>query len=149
MNPLIRISGDWSDEDVLQLQFEVCDGTSTFVSSAYASFDWFADSSAELEQFRTSIYGGLYDLNVGTPGPEFAGGAFVARFHWYKPTELLISTRQESDFFPFKGSQVARTGTSFLRTEPALLDRFVAELRAAGGRHRSDAVLECVPLHGA
>jgi len=149
VNPFIRISTTWSDDDALQLQFEVFDGASTSVNSAYAPLDWFSAAANALERFGQQIHGGLHDLEAGTPGPEFAGGAFVARFHWYKPTALFISTRQQSDFFEFKGNQVAREATMFLRTEPGLLDHFVANLRAAGTRQRSDAMLECVRLGGA
>jgi hypothetical protein len=145
---MIRISSTWSDEDVLQLQFEVSDGASTFVCSTYVAPDWYAETATALERFGKQVYGGLYDMQAGTAGPEFAEGAFDARFHWYKPTELFISTRQESGFFDFKGLHVASEGRLFLRTEPALLDRFVAELRAASPSDRSVATLACIALHG-
>jgi hypothetical protein len=149
MLSFIRISNEWSDNDVLQLRFEVCDGESTFINSAYASLDWFRNVAGALEGFGKQVYGGLYDMEAGTPGPEFADGAFVGRFHWFKPTELFISTRQQSDFFTFKDNRVAREATLFLRTEPALLDRFIVELRAAHDQRQPQATLGCVPLHGA
>ena len=68
-------------------------------NSAYVSPDWFAETADALERFGRQVHGGLYDLDAGTPGPEFADGATVARFHWYRPTQLFISTQQESDFF--------------------------------------------------
>ena len=148
MNPHIRIAKRWQDDDVLQVQVEVCDGSSIFANAAYVSLDWFADIADALERFGTQVYGGLYDLTAGTSGPEFAEGAIVARFHWYRPTQLFISTRQESDFFEFKGNEVASTATMFLRTEPGLLDRFTAQLRAASGRQDGEATLECIPLDG-
>ncbi|MGH9718971.1 MAG: hypothetical protein ACRD8O_02070 [Bryobacteraceae bacterium] len=148
MATFIRISPDWSDEDVLQLRIEVSDGASTFVSSAYVSPDWFGETADALERFGKQVYGGLYDMEAGTPGPEFAGGSFLARFHWYKPTGLFISARHESDFFDFKGHQVANEAKLFLRTEPALLDRFIAELRAVGPSRGSVVTLTCIPLDG-
>jgi hypothetical protein len=145
---MIRIATRRSDEDVLQLRCEVSDGASTFVNSAYASLEWYSDAAVALENFGGQIYGGIYDLEAGTPGPEFAEGAFQARFHWYTPSRLYISTRQESDYFDFKGTQVVSAAKLFLRTEPALLDRFITELREAGAGQRQEATLECVPLAG-
>jgi hypothetical protein len=72
--------------------------------------------------------GGLFKLQAGDGGPEYAGGSFRARFHYYKPTELLISVMQQGDYFSFKSSEVAAEAKMFLRTEPALLDRFIAAL---------------------
>ena len=149
MLSFIRVSRKRSDDDVMQLQFEVCDGASTVINSAYAGLDWFANLAVALESFGRQVYGGLYDMEAGTPGPAFADGAFVARFHWFKPTDLLISTRQQSEFFEFKGNQVAREATLFLRTEPALLDRFIAELRAAHDGRQPEATLGCIPVHAA
>src|SRR5215212_6988839 len=109
MTSYLRVSTKWSDDDVLQLQIGVSDGDSTFVNSAYVALDWFAEVADALERFSRQVYGGLYDLTAGTRGPEFADGALVARFHWYKPTRLLISTWQEADYFSFKGTEVAGT----------------------------------------
>ncbi len=95
MNSFIRFATIWSDDDVLQLQCEVCGGASTAVNCACAGLDWFAESASSLKNFGEQVYGGLFDLEAGTPGPEFAGGAFVARFHWYMPTKLFISTLAE------------------------------------------------------
>ena len=71
---------------------------------------------------------------------------FRARFHYYKPNQLLISTIQQGDFFSFKGSSTAPMATMFLRTEPALLDRFVAALPELDASDGAQVVLECVPL---
>lgn len=148
MTSFIRISKKWQDEDVLQVRIKVSDGASTFVNSAFVSLDWFANTADALERFGRQVHGGLYDLQAGTPGPEYADGSTVVRFHWYRPTQLFISTRQESDFFEFKGHQVAGAATMFLRTEPGFLDRFTAELRAANGTLDGEATLECIPLQG-
>jgi len=74
-------------------------------------------------------------------GLEYASGSFRARFHYYKPNQLLISTIQQRDFFRFKGSQVAPTATMFLRTEPSLLDQFIAALPALDASDGGQAVL--------
>ena len=146
MLPRITITRTWSDNDVAQLTFEVCDGVSVFTNEAYASLEWGATAATALRTFGRQIHGGLFDLEAGDEGPEYASGSFRARFHYYKPNELLISTIQQADFFRFKGSQVAPTAAMFLRTEPSLLDQFVAALPALDAPDGGRAVLQCVPL---
>jgi hypothetical protein len=146
MQPRIAISRGWSDEDVAQLSFSVCDGHSVFVNQAYASLDWGSTAAAALRTFSRQIHGGLFNLEAGDGGPEYASGAFRARFHWWRPTVLVISTSQQGDYFPFKGSEVASEAKMFLRTQPALLDRFIAELPSLDAGDDHDAILECIEL---
>ena len=146
MLPRIAITRTWSDNDVAQLTFEVCDGLSVFTTEAYASLDWGASAAAALQTFGRQIHGGLFNLEAGEGGPEYASGSFRARFHYYTPNQLLIHTIQEGDFFRFKASQVAPTATMFLRTEPSLLDQFIAALPALDASDGAQAVLQCVPL---
>jgi hypothetical protein len=146
MLPRIVITRTWSDNDVAQLTFEVCDGVSVFANEAYDALDWGATAAAALRTFGHQIHGGLFNLAAGEEGPEYASGSFRARFHYYKPNQLLISTFQQGDFFSFKGSRVAATATMFLRTEPSLLDQFIAALPALDASDGGRAVLQCVPL---
>ncbi|HEX2460414.1 MAG TPA: hypothetical protein VHJ58_09730 [Vicinamibacterales bacterium] len=146
MLPRIAITRTWSDDDVAQLTFEVCDGVSVFTNEAYASLDWGATAAAALRTLGRQIHGGLFNLEAGEGGPEYASGSFRARFHYHKPNQLLISTIQQGDFFRFKGGQVAPTATMFLRTEPSLLDQFIAALPALDAPDGGQAVLQCVPL---
>lgn len=146
MNPRIAITRKWSDADMAQLAFEVCDGVSLFANHAYAPLNWGAGGAAALRTFGRQIHGGLFNLEAGAEGPEYAGGSFRARFHWYKPGQLLISIQQQGDFFTFKGTGVAPEASMFLRTEPALLDRFIDALPALDAADGSEAVLDCVPL---
>ena len=146
MLPHISIIRTWSDDDVAQLTFEVCDGVSTFATDAYVALEWGATSAAALRTLSRQIYGGLFDLEAGKGGPEYASGAFRARFHYYKPTQLLISTWQQGDFFGFKDGEVAREAKMFLRTEPALLDRFIDSLPDLDAAHEGRANLECIVL---
>ena len=146
MLPRIAITRTWSDNDVAQLTFEVCDGVSVFATDAYASPDWGAVAATALRTFGRQVHGGLFNLKAGEGGPEYAGGSFRARFHYYKPNQLLISTTQQADFFSYKGSRAAPTATMFLRTEPSLLDQFIAALPALDAPDGGQAVLQCVPL---
>ena len=146
MLPRITITRTWSDNDVAQLTFEVCDGLSVFKNEAYASLDWGSTAAEALRIFGDQIHGGVFDLEAGKGGPEYASGSFRARFHYYKPNQLLISTSQQGDFFSFKGSRAAPVATMFLRTEPGLLDVFRASLRALDASDGAQAVLECIPI---
>jgi hypothetical protein len=147
MTPRIAITRTWSDSDVAQLRFEVCDGASLFVNEAYAPLDWGAVTASALRTFGQQVHGGLYDLKADEEGIEHASGYIRARFHWYKPDQLLISTWQQGAHFPFKGGEVAADSKFFLKTEPALLDRFVAALPSLDAQGVV-VKLECVRLHG-
>ncbi len=146
--PHIAISRTWSDDDVLRLTFHVCDGSSHFVNDAFASLDWGSSAAAALRTFGSHVHGGLFNLEAGSGGPEYASGAFRARFHFFKPTDLLISTAQQGDYIPFKTYEVATEAKMFLRTEPGLLDRFITALPTLDRNDGAEAVLECVPLRG-
>ena len=145
MLPHITITRTWLDNDVAQLAFEVCDGRSVFTNEAYAGRDWGARAATGLRTFSGQVHGGLFNLAAGESGAEYAGGSFVARFHYYKPTELLISVKQQGAFFSFKRAEVAPAARMFLRTEPALLDRFIAALPALDASDAGNAMLEGRP----
>jgi hypothetical protein len=144
MTPRIAIKRIWSDNDVAELAFEVCDGTSVFTNEAYAQLDWGVAAASSLHAFGQQIYGGIFDLQAGEEGPEYAGGFIRARFHWYKPDQLFISTWQQGDHFPFKGNKAAADAKLFLKTEPALLDRFVGALPSLDVQGGGEATLECI-----
>jgi hypothetical protein len=146
MTPRIAITRTWSDNDVAQLAFEVCDGSSVFANEAYVPLNWGVTTASALRAFGQQIYGGLFDLQAGEEGFEYASGHIRARFHWYKPDQLLISTWQQGAHFLFKGSETAADARLFLKTEPALLDRFVAALPSLDAQGDGQATLECVRL---
>src|SRR6185295_4167300 len=146
MTPHIAITRTWSDNDVAKLAFEVCDGTSVFANEAYVPLDWGAVTASALDAFGQQIHGGLFDLQAGAEGFEYARGYIRARFHWYRPHQLLISTWQQEAHFPYKDGKVAAEAKLFLKTEPALLDRFVAALPSLDAKGGGQATLECIPL---
>jgi hypothetical protein len=146
MSSHLELTRTWSDDDLIQVTFVVCDGVSTFTNEAYVPLDWGTVTAKALHAFGRQVHGGLFDLQAGDEGPEYASGSIRARFHWYKPDQLLISTRQQGSYFPFKGSTTAPEARLFLRTEAALLDRFVASLPALDVRGGETISLECVEL---
>lgn len=136
MKSWLRIIKRWSDEDVHQLAIEVCDGVSTFRNHAYVGLDWFEEVAKSLTVFGRQIHGGLYNLTAGEFGREYAEGAVAARFHFPRPGKFYIATHQQSDYFEFKGQEVANEAWLYLKSEPALLDRFAVRRRALGGSSR-------------
>lgn len=146
MKPYLAIRRTWADDDIALLTFEVCDGTSIFTTEAYADLDWGTKAANALSAFSHQVHGGLFNLETGVDGPEYASGAFRARFHYYKPNMLLISTVQQGEFRRFKDGQVAAEAKMFLRTEPGLLDRFIRALPVVDKVNQEAATLECIAL---
>ena len=69
MDPHLTITHIGADEDVLELSFEVCDGSSRFVNSAYVGLDWPKDQAAALATFSRQVHGGICNLEAGDRGP--------------------------------------------------------------------------------
>jgi len=144
MKPGIQISRVWSDDDVVELRILVSDGTSYFSNKAYVGHAALEDAVSSLHVFKDHVQGGLFDLQFGAFGPEYASGAFHGRFHFPAPGRLFVSCEQESEFVEFAKKEVASRATMYVRSEPALLDRFIAELRAVSAGTRDEAYLEAV-----
>jgi hypothetical protein len=144
MKPGIHISKVWADDDVVELRILVADGTSCFATKAYVGHAALEDAVSALNTFKDHVHGGLCDLRFGAFGPEYASGAFHARFHFAGPGRLFVSCDQESEFVHFAQKEVASRATMYVRSEPALLDRFIAELRAVSAGAGGDAYLEAV-----
>jgi hypothetical protein len=140
----IHISRVWSDDDVVELRILVSDGTSSFSNNAYVGHAALDDVVSSLHVFKDHVHGGLFDLRFGEFGPEYASGAFHARFHFPAPGQLFVSCEQESEFVEFANREVASRATMYVRSEPALLDRFIAELRALSAGTNKEAYLEVV-----
>ena len=119
-----------------------------FTNAAYVSLDWGSTVAAALRSLASQVHGGIYTMEAGDGGPEFASGMFRARFHYFKPTALMISTVQEGTHFEFKASQGAPAAPMFLRTEPALLERFAVALERVN-ESGHEAVLECLQVYEA
>jgi hypothetical protein len=138
----IRFTKVWSDEDLVELKIEVSDGRSFFSNLVYVGHLDLADTVSKLDAFKRHFHGGLLDVSFGGFGPEYASGAFHARFHFPKPGKLYVTSRQESDFEQFSQKTVASCATLYIKSEPALLDRFVEELKTLSAGSGEDAFLE-------
>jgi hypothetical protein len=142
MKPGIYLKRIWSDVGFFEVNIEVSDGTSMFSNRVYVGNDRFAEVIPYLEAFSKAIHGGILDIELGKFGPEYASGAFHARLHFAQPGKLYITCRLQSEFKKFSKDEVASEATLYLRSEPALLDNFIAELKSLNANIRDDANLE-------
>jgi hypothetical protein len=142
MKPGIHFTKIWFDDDMIELRIDVSDGVSSFSNKVYVGYATLSDAAVELERFKNHIHGGLLDIRFGEFGQEYANGAFHARLHFYKPSRLYISCKQQSQFEDFTATKVASEATLYLKTEPALLDNFIEEIKKLKERKSEEAYLE-------
>lgn len=140
----IRLEKIWFDDDCLELRITILDSNSTFSNKAYVAHSQFVNIVGELDVFRNHIHDGIYDLEFGKFGPEYANGALSARLHFKQPGRVFISCRSQSEFRQFGVSQVANETVLYLCSEPVLLDRFIGELKQLLGSIRDDATLVAI-----
>ena len=131
MNPGIYFKKIWFDDDVLEIQIHSSDGDSLFANRVYVGHQSLKDLIAELSVFKDHVYGGIYDIQLGSFGPEYASGAFHARLHFQQLSKIHITVTAQSGFEEFGMKQVASQATLYLISEPILLDNFIAELSGA------------------
>jgi len=144
MNRGIRFQKIWSDKEVIQFWIDSCDGDSLFSSEVYIGHQDLADLIEGLNTFKDQVHGGIYDFQLGAFGPEFANGAFQARFHFQIRGKIYITINAQSDFREFGIKTVASEATIYLISEPALLDNFIVELEALRDGSAIEAHLEAV-----
>lgn len=140
----IHFSRVWSDDDMVELEVRVSDGRSSFANPVYVGHVALEQAVSSLRAFKDHVHGGLLDLRFGAFGPEYASGAFHARFHFAVPGRLFVSCDQEYEFGEFARKNVASRASMYLRSEPALLDRFIGELSAVAGGTSEEADLEAI-----
>ena len=142
MNPGIYFKKIWFDEDVVELQIDSFDGNSLFSNKVYVGHQEMDDLIAGLNVFKDHVHGGIYDIQLGAFGPEYANGAFHARLHFQKPGQIYVTINAQSAFGEFGIKVVASEATLYLNSEPILLDNFIAELKALRAGLRDEAKLE-------
>jgi hypothetical protein len=64
MEPHLTITYGWSDDDIAQLTFKVCDGGSQFVNTAYVGLGWPKEQAANLDTLSRQVHGVIYDLEA-------------------------------------------------------------------------------------
>lgn len=137
----ITIENIWHDEDMYELKISSSDGGSIFVFKIYVDYDTFDKTISELDSFKTQIYGGIYDIEFGSFGPEYAGGAFLARLHFQDRGKIHVSIRAQSEFGYFGMKTIASEAKLYFITVPVLLDNFITELKSLNNGNRTKASL--------
>ncbi len=148
MKSSISLENIWSDSDVVELNIVANDGKSSFTNTVYVSYLEIDNLINGLDIFKTHIYGGIYDIELGKFGPEYANGAFYGRLHFNvnKRGEIYVSIRMQTDFFDFGIKKVASEVVIYMITEPALLDNFIYKLKLISKELGNIAMLECIEL---
>jgi len=144
VRPGIQINIFVIDGDVRELRIRVSDRASLFTNYVYVGQSTLVDAIASLVAFQKCVHHGSVDIQFGSFGPSYAGGAFCARFHTTAHGRLFVACEQESQLAPFGIATVASHATMYIMSELALLDRFIDELRAVAAGIRDDAFLEAV-----
>lgn len=146
MQPSIGFKKIWQDDDMVELTISINDGKSLFQCDIYVGHQTLSETVDNLNNFKDHVYGGLFDLRFGEFGPEYASGAFHARFEFHRSGngKLSITAKSESDWDDFTHTKVASNATLYFSTEPALFDNWLGELKGLENGARDDAVLECI-----
>lgn len=144
MKSNISFENIWSDEGMVELKIVVNDGESSFSNNVYVSYLKISNLVNDLDIFKEHIYGGLYDLELGKFGQEYANGAFKGRFHYNERGKIFISIRMQTDFFDFGIKKVASEAVLYLISEPSLLDNFIHQFKMVGKEFGNIALLECL-----
>ncbi|MES9943209.1 MAG: hypothetical protein ABW104_19670 [Candidatus Thiodiazotropha sp. 6PLUC2] len=91
MNSGIKIKNIWHDDDMYEFQISSSDGLSLFVQKVYVGYDAYDELISKIEIFKTYLYGGIYDIEFGSFGPEYASGAIRARLHFQDRGKIYVS----------------------------------------------------------
>jgi len=130
MKPSLDIRKIWTDDDMIEVVFTVSDGQSVFATKLYVGHGTLKETVEGLDRFKAQVHGGIYDLEWGGFGPEFASGAVRIRLHFYHNARLCISGLIESEYTEFGLKKIASRGELYFYSEPALLDNFIEEMRS-------------------
>ena len=147
MEPGIKFTANWSDEDLIDLHVEICDDVSLFSTTIWVRHQQFRDTVAGLHVFKHQINGGIFNLRFGEFGAEYASGALDVRLQWRKLAKILILVSAQSGFTRFEDRELASEAKLYLVSEPALLDAFIDAFQAPGERSSTEAVLEAFAWH--
>lgn len=148
MKPGLYLENIWFDSAVIELRITVDNGESKFINRVYVSYKALEGLVNELNVFKTHIYGGLYDIEFGKFGPEYANGAFFERLHFHERGKIYISIRMQSEFYDFGKKNITNEAYLYLISEPVLLDNFISQLRSIHKEVGNIGILECIEKQG-
>ncbi|MFZ6712022.1 hypothetical protein [Undibacterium sp. TC9W] len=140
----IRIEKIELEVSTLQLKLSVGDGESQFCNSVYVDVSQLDSFLNKLNLFKTQIFGGILNFQLGEFGQEYARGAMSLRFHFREPSKIYISIKSQGSFEDFGTQKVANEAAFFLISEPVLLDNFIDDLKALIANEKNDAAFETI-----
>ncbi len=144
MKPNIHFTNIWADNDMIELDIKTTSEYSLFSTKVYVGFSQIEKISEELKIFKNHIHGGLYNLEFGMFGPEYASGAFSIRFHFQDRGILHLTVNTQTEYYSFGKKEIADEATMHLKTEPALLDKFINSFKSISYSVGNELELICI-----
>jgi hypothetical protein len=138
----ITFENIWHDEDMYEFRISSSDGASLFVHEVYVGYGTFDETIAALDIFKDQVYGGIYDIEFGSFGPEYGSGAFHARFQFQEKGKIYITIKAQSEYEDFGKKNIASEATLYFVAEPAQLDNFITSLKSLNNGNTDSAHLE-------
>jgi hypothetical protein len=136
----------WQDEDVVEL--EIASRGDAFLScvQVYADHQHLNDVVLGLNGFKKDVHHGVFEISFGQFTPEYANGAFRAQLSFLELGRgyVFMTVNSQSAWADFAKRKVANQATLHLKSEPALLDRFIEELTKLTAGDSDEAFLEVV-----
>ncbi len=142
MHQGITFKNIWHDDDMYEFEVISSDGVSILVNEIYVGYGTYDELIEGLDRFKDQIYGGIYDIELGSFGPEYASGAFIARLHFQDRGIIYVSIQAQSEFVVFGKKNIASEAKLFFKTEPALLDNFIQQLKQLKAGAKNEASLQ-------
>lgn len=130
MKPNFAIKKIWNDDELFEILVSACDGRSEFQTRIYIGSGQLGELLESLRKFKDQIHGGIYDIEFGKFGPEYASGACLVRLHFSAPGRISITFKGEGEYLDFSNPKfkVASEAKLFFHAEPNQLDSFIEEL---------------------
>lgn len=126
---------------MIEVTVAVSDGRSLFSTDIYVGHSHLNKIVDELDTFKTHVYGGIYDIEFGCFGPEYASGAARIRLHFHHLARICVSAFTESEYADFSIKKISSRGEVYFYSEPGLLDNFITELRSMSKQQSDEATL--------
>lgn len=141
---MIKFRKIWSDESIIELDIIAETQFNRCYTKIYVGKMELEQLHTDLQEFAPKIYGGVYDMNFGKFGPEYAKGAISARFHFQPKGHINITYRSQSEYYTFGKREIANEFLLHLTTEPSLLDKFIKDIPKLLMEDRVDIQLDCL-----
>lgn len=141
---MIRFRKVWFDENIIELEIIAENQFNRCCTNIYIGKIELKELYTELKAFAPKIYGGIFDMNFGKFGPEYAKGAISARFHFQSGGQINITYKSQSDYYTFGKREIADEFLLHLKTEPSLLDKFIKDIPKLLMEDRADIQLDCL-----